>query len=532
MAEEEPVVAPAVEEEEAAVAAETPAPAAEEAAEAKEEEKKEEKPKEDASNGKTFEERLAELVKPESVPNPDQDVVNNKLSSLNAQIEKCDKRLTEIKTQIEKANASKEGGRGESKGIVEQLKGVRVRIKAASQEREEAFQQLRDMTQTRQAHQKTLSDLRRSLKFEDVESVVAKVKELESMIETGQCANLKEEKAVMLEIKQLNATKSMIAQYQSQKGGQVDDSESKTSLEARRAEATARLDVAKKEADALEKLLETARVKQQAEGGPNVNELWKEQKDLYTQIKNHRSEIRKVNGEFKDEVNKWRDYQRIFGNYKRALQRIQGDQRRAEWESRRAEADKAPEGKGEGLPSDDPVVGHPWQDEILMCSDLEKVLTGFLPSAKKEEEAKKEKEEIAAPPGCKVTKADEDDNVFGGLTKKKKGGKGKGQAPAEGKAEAGGKGRKIVLVLDTISSLSTLGVPIPINAEEVAATILALQAKKVEFEGKTAEDKKEYRASKGKNNAAKPTPAKKDKAEGGEAKPVDSTTEYPSLGGS
>lgn len=93
MAEEEPVVAPAVEEEEAAVAAETPAPAAEEAAEAKEEEKKEEKPKEDASNGKTFEERLAELVKPESVPNPDQDVVNNKLSSLNAQIEKCDKRL-------------------------------------------------------------------------------------------------------------------------------------------------------------------------------------------------------------------------------------------------------------------------------------------------------------------------------------------------------------------------------------------------------------------------------------------------------
>jgi hypothetical protein len=40
---------------------------------------------------------------------------------------------TEIKTQIEKANASKEGGRGESKGIVEQLKGVRVRIKAASQ---------------------------------------------------------------------------------------------------------------------------------------------------------------------------------------------------------------------------------------------------------------------------------------------------------------------------------------------------------------------------------------------------------------
>ena len=59
----------------------------------------------------------------------------------------------------------------------------------------------------------------------------------------------------------------------------------------------------------------------QAEGGPNVNELWKEQKELYGHIKNHRAEIRKVNGEFKDEVNKWRDYQRVFGNYKRALVR-------------------------------------------------------------------------------------------------------------------------------------------------------------------------------------------------------------------
>ena len=253
--------------------------------------------KEDASSGKTFEERLAELVMPEPVHEPDQDVVKNKFSSLNAQIDKCDERLNEIKPLLAKATAN----RGESKGIVEQLKGVRARINAASQEREEAFQQLRDMG----SHQNS-----------------------------------------------------------------PQDSESKSLLGVRRAEAKGRLDEATTEADELKKLLEAARAKQQAEGGEaNVNELWKEQKELYGQIRNNREEIRKVNPEFKDQVNKFRDYQRLLGNYKRALQRIQGDQRRADWksrQSRRAEAVKAPGDKVEGLPSKDSVVEHPWQEEKRM----------------------------------------------------------------------------------------------------------------------------------------------------------------------
>jgi chromosome segregation ATPase len=121
--------------------------------------------------GKTFEERLAELKKPEPVPQPKEDEVNAQLSQLNAQITTWDKRLAEIKSAIEKANAIRDGGRSESKGIVEQLKAVRARIKAASSEREDIFQQLREMTQARQAQQKNLQDLRRSLKFEDVGQV-------------------------------------------------------------------------------------------------------------------------------------------------------------------------------------------------------------------------------------------------------------------------------------------------------------------------------------------------------------------------
>jgi hypothetical protein len=49
--------------------------------------------------------------------------------------------------------------------------------------------------------------------------------------------------------------------------------------------------------------------------------------------------------------------------------KIQQEQRRAEWEARKAENNDAVD---KDLPSDDPFMGHPWADEIYMCSDLEK----------------------------------------------------------------------------------------------------------------------------------------------------------------
>jgi len=125
----------------------------------------------DDKGGKTFEERLAELKKPEAVPQPKEEEVNAQLSQLNSQTTTWEKRLTDLKSAIEKANALRDGGRSESKGIVDQLKAVRTRIKAASSEREDAFQQLREITQARQAQQKNLQDLRRSLKFEDIAQV-------------------------------------------------------------------------------------------------------------------------------------------------------------------------------------------------------------------------------------------------------------------------------------------------------------------------------------------------------------------------
>lgn len=438
------------------------------------------------------------------MPQPDQDGVNEKLKGLNAKIEKCDKRLTEIKAALDKANALRDGSKSESKVIVDQLKAIRVRIKAASQEREEIFQQLREMTQARQAQQKNLQDLRKSLKFEDVASVEQRVRELEAKIEMGQCADLKEEKRVMQEIKQLNSTKGMITQYQSQSKTVSEDKDLKEDLERRRAEATGRLDEARKEADKLEKVLEAMRAKSQGDG-PNVNELWKEQKELYGEIKAQRAEIRKVNGEFKEEMNKWRDYSRALGNYKRAQGKILYEQRRAEYEAKRAEM-AAP--IDDDVPTDErfPFVGHPWADEIMMCMDLEKVLKAFMPKEVKEEAKEEAKPDDKPLPegmkgeiGKKAGNEEEDPFGFGFAAKKKgkkKGGGGPAPPPAPAKV-------KITLTVDTIGSLSTIGVPIPLTAEDVPNTLATLAAKKKDFEGMTEEDKKAAKAAAPKKGGAK-----------------------------
>ena len=331
-----------------------------------------------------------------------------------------------------------------------------------------------------------------------VVQVEQRVRELEEQISHGQCANLAEEKKVMNEIKQLNATKSLIVQYQNSRQNQSDDSETKGTLEERRAEATRRLDEAKKEAERLEKELDKMRVAQDKDA-PNVNELWKEQKELYTKIKEHRATIRKVNGDYKEEVNVWRAYQKELFNYQKAKKRIEAEQRRAEWDKRRAEDDAPVDADA---PSDDPLIGHPWADEILQCMDLEKVL-GLLVPADKGATVVTDTPSKAAPALEKgmFVKADDDDDPFGALVKKPKGAKKAAAAPATAS-------KTLHLTMDTIANLSNIGVGIPTTTAELPATIELIKDKKKAFESMTEEDKKKHKSAKSAGKAKEAQSAK------------------------
>jgi hypothetical protein len=137
--------------------------------------------------------------------------------------------------------------------------------------------------------------MRKSLKYDDVQQVDEKIRELERKISYGQCSDLKEEKRVLTEIKQLTQMKSVISQFNVQRQSVVDDSDVRVDLERKRAEAGAKLDAAKKEATDLEKALETSRgSKPTGEKGPSTSELWKEQKEIYGEIKTYRAQQRKV----------------------------------------------------------------------------------------------------------------------------------------------------------------------------------------------------------------------------------------------
>ena len=164
----------------------------------------------------------------------------------------------------------------------------------------------------------------------------------------------------------------------------------------------------------------------------------------------------KVNTEFREEINKFRDFQRALSTYKRQLQKIQQDQRRAEWEARKKEAENPIDAD---LPSDDPLVGHPWADEILQCKDLEKVLASFLPKESKSEAKEEEKEKtwLKGAAGKMAGKDEIDPFADLAVSKKSKASK-KPATPAAA---------RIVLSMDTIASLSAIGVSIPTTSADV-----------------------------------------------------------------
>ena len=199
----------------------------------------------------------------------------------------------EIKTALERGGP-RDSSRSESIKIIEQLKAVRVRIRDGSAEKEEITLQLRDLKNSREAQLKHITDMRKSLKYDDPRQVDEKIQELEKKISHGQCSDLKEEKRILMEIKQLSQMKSLITQFQAVRLTVGDDSQLREDLEKRRALASAKLESAKKEADDLEKALEGLRGNKKSETVLSKGDLWKEQKALYGQIKEHRAEIRTV----------------------------------------------------------------------------------------------------------------------------------------------------------------------------------------------------------------------------------------------
>ena len=115
------------------------------------------------------------------------------------------------------------------------------------------------------------------------------------------------------------------------------------------------------------------------------------------------------------------------------------------------------------MPSDDPLVGHPWAEEILQCKDLEKVLANFLPKEAKSDvkEEEKEKTWLKGAAGKMAGKEEADPFADLAVSKKSKGAKKTVTQSAS----------RIVLSMDTISSLSSIGVPIPTTSADLQGCI-------------------------------------------------------------
>lgn len=174
-----------------------------------------------------------------------------------------------------------------------------------------------------------------------------------------------------------------------------------------------------------------------------------------------------INDEFRECLNKYRDYQRELANYDRQVQKIQGDQRRAEWEARRKDAERPVDAD---VPSDDPLVGHPWAEEILQCADLEMMLLSLVPKETggvKEEES--EKAWLKGATGKMAGQEAADPYAEARVVKKKNGARKAPDASAV----------RLVLTMHTVSGLGSVGVPIPVTAADIPACIAKVREREL-----------------------------------------------------
>eukprot|EP00294_Goniomonas_avonlea_P003410 CAMPEP_0114554494 /NCGR_PEP_ID=MMETSP0114-20121206/8240_1 /TAXON_ID=31324 /ORGANISM="Goniomonas sp, Strain m" /LENGTH=515 /DNA_ID=CAMNT_0001739545 /DNA_START=14 /DNA_END=1561 /DNA_ORIENTATION=+ len=466
------------------------------------------------------------LKAPTKVPQPDEEAVKAQIEAIESQIAGYDARVAQIRGILDKHQSGRGAGSAETDDIRAKLKVVRDKIKAITNDRRTIFDALQERKDARNAAQTKVREMSKSMKFQSLEQIDARIAEIEFEISTS-TMDLKQEKALLQEIKVLKASRPNVAELHQLKAGMeasAGSPDDTAKLQEELKEKTASMVELREQEKELVKVMEGLREKRQA-NQPNIAELSKEQKSLYDLRKEKRAEIRKIQNDLGKASYEWRQYQRELREWKRQQEKIKYEQRVAERKARAEQREEEDDTNGfKEVPT------HPWAEEIFTCDDLIKYCESHIP---------KENTTTAAPsfdPSSTgmvaIGKNSGAEEVIEWCGTKKKGKKAPKKAPVAPD--------NVLLShsLDVFNGFSSVGVTAPVVPAHCEETIAALKERKTFFEAATAEDKK--KAKEAAAEAAKQSKAEikkradeKKKAESSGAEPslAPVTGEAPSMGG-
>ena len=349
------------------------------------------------------------------------------------------------------------------------LKSLRDDQKKIVQDREAVNSQMLRVEQDLENRKKKLAVMRKSLRHSSIESIDDEIRHLEDKMEHSSLT-LKEEKEILVTIKQLKANKVEIVQFENAKSTNdaATDLASLDALRASRKEKTQIFATTKEEINKLNEEVSALRAnddKANAEVGKLI-ELKKEANDKITELLNEQRAARKA---YKEAERAFLDYQGYQDFLRRQKYREEKEARLEEEKARAAEFEL-----------EDAQRDH-WAAEKELANQLINYLKRFLPSetvASATEDdfdpsSRREIEDDSGRSATEFVRETKDESILGGsgLSKSKKKNKQERQVKQEKKRPA------MMHTPDVFTQFDLLDLSVPMSYDSVSASITALEEK-------------------------------------------------------
>lgn len=438
-------------------------------------------------------EDLFDLTKPiPSVNKPDKEEhdkgileVDAAIDKLRAEKDKVQERIEVFMTSLKSTEMGKERSalqelKREKKALIDDKKSIRDRLSKVKNTTDKLS---RDQKQAKQG-----------VKFTSVKDIEDEIRRLERRQQTTSMS-LGEEKKLIKEIQQLNASKSIVSQLKAKETNIQDVWDQRKALNAE-------LVAKDKEIDAVQELITRKNTAMDAinakesDNKDNKQKLFDERDVLKEAIDAKFKEKDALRSDFREANNNWYNFKRALG----AQRRIRNEEEKKERETREKEWLKQKE--------EEELKKVPYEEEMALCDYLADFLTKtYLTDPKKNSHQvglEDKKKDVIVPvkddpfAGFKPMKKNEDE-VFLQMGKGKK----PRQRQSKKEKKSGAGKTPFTLNLDTFDQFGLLSLVPPTSLDGVAASVEQLRAKKKWYSEqergavKTATDIRKANAKKG-----------------------------------
>jgi uncharacterized coiled-coil DUF342 family protein len=407
-------------------------------------------------------EELFDLSKPiPRVDRPDKNAHEKELAELTAKVDAVKEERAALQSKIDAAMDSDRGSaigqkreeanklRQKKQQLIEEKKAIRARLDAIRNQQDKLA--------------KDRKDAKANVRYSNITDIDKELKRLQRLQETTSMT-LTEEKKLIKEMDQLQASKKLVADLQDKESSIEDTKEARKALSAEISAKDKEIDAVQAEIDVVSEEIRKMSEKE-TDKRDGMKTLFNQRDELRQKVNDILKEKDALRDEYRKKNNDWYDYQRAI----RAQKKIQYEEEKLRREAEKAEWLKKKE--------EEELKKIPYEEEMALCDYLADYLTRtyLAKSDNIEKYSVVKKEEVVAVKDdpfagmVPANKKSDDEEYFG---------KGKGKKKRNRNKDKSTVG-PFTLNMDTFEQFGLLSLDPPTSFEQVEKSVEDLKNKKI-----------------------------------------------------